>query len=114
MKSVFVIVSTLLVPGLSVRAATEQEKVFIEKYKTALETKDTATLQSCLYATSADPMIVGFYRMMPSNGVGDKVSKIDLVDLTPDEVKKGNHAAGWSWRKGLPQSRTDEETRDRA
>ena len=105
MKSVFVIVSILLVPGLSVRAATEQEKAFIEKYKTALETKDTATLQSCLYTTSADPMIVGFYRMMQSNGVGDKVSfplapllaclgegdkvsKIDLVDLTPDEVKK--------------------------
>jgi len=88
MKSVFVIVSILLVPGLSVRAATEQENAFIEKYKTALETKDTATLQSCLYTTSADPMIVGFYRMMQSNGVGDKVSKIDLVDLTPDEVKK--------------------------
>jgi len=33
-------------------------------------------------------MIIGFYKMMQSNGEGDKVSKIDLVDLTPDDVKK--------------------------
>ena len=88
MKSRLVILSILLVPGLCARAATEQEKAFVEKYKTALEKKDTATLQSCLYTTGADPMIVGFYKMMQSNGEGDKVSKIDLVDLTPDDVKK--------------------------
>ena len=33
-------------------------------------------------------MIVGFYKMMQSNGEADRVSKIDLVDLTPDDVKK--------------------------
>ena len=33
-------------------------------------------------------MIVGFYKMMQSGGAGDKVSKIELVDLTPDDVKK--------------------------
>jgi len=33
-------------------------------------------------------MIVSFYKMMQSNGEGDKVSKIDLVDLTPDDVEK--------------------------
>ena len=88
MKSLLVILSILLIPGLCARAATEQEKAFVEKYKTALETKDTTTLQSCLYTTGANPMIVGFYKMMQSNGEGDKVSKIDLVDLTPDDVKK--------------------------
>jgi hypothetical protein len=45
-------------------------------------------LQSVLYTTGADPMIVGFYKMMQSGGAGDKVSKIELVDLTPDDVKK--------------------------
>ena len=88
MRSLLVILAILLLPSLCARAATEQEKAFIEKYKTALETKDTTTLQSCLYNTGADPMIIGFYKMMQSNGEGDKVSKIDLVDLTPDDVKK--------------------------
>jgi hypothetical protein len=46
--------------GLFARAANaEQEKAFIEKYKTALEANDRATLQSVLYTTGADPMIVG-------------------------------------------------------
>src|SRR5437899_8612680 len=78
MKSLLVILSILVISSLCVRAATEQEKAFVEKYKTALETKDTTTLQSYLYTTGADPMIVGFYKMMQSNGEGAKVSKIDL------------------------------------
>jgi len=87
MKSL--IFSFLLIPAFSARAAaTEQEKAFVEKYKTALEAKDTTALQSCLYTTGADPMIVGFYKMMQSSGAGDKVSKIELVDLTPEDVKK--------------------------
>ena len=88
MKSLLVILSILLISGLCARATTEQEKTFVEKYKTALETNDTTTLQSCLYNTGADPMIVGFYKMMQSNGEGDKVSKIELEELTLDDVKK--------------------------
>jgi len=88
MKSFGVIFSVLFVFGFSAYATAENEKAFVERYKTALETKDTTTLQSCLYTTGADPMIVGFYKMMQSNSEGDKVSKIDLVDLTPDDVKK--------------------------
>jgi len=89
MKSLPLIISVLLIPAFSARAAaTEQEKAFVEKYKTALEANDTTTLQSSLYTTGADPMIVGFYKMMQSSGAGDKVSKIELVDLTPNDVKK--------------------------
>ena len=88
MKPFVAIFSLLFILSISARAATDQEKACVEKYKTALEKKDTATLQSCLYTTGADPMIIGFYKMMQSNGEGDKVSKIDLVDLTPDDVKK--------------------------
>ena len=89
MKSFLLIISVLLIPAFSARAAaTEQEKTFVEKYKTALEANDTTALQSCLFTTGADPMIVGFYKMMQSGGAGDKVSKIELVDLTPDDVKK--------------------------
>ena len=88
MKPFVAIFSLLFILSISAHATPEKEKVFVEKYKTALEKTDTATLQSCLYTTGADPMIIGFYKMMQSNGEGDKVSKIDLVDLTPDDVKK--------------------------
>src|SRR5437763_15459471 len=89
MKSLLLITALLIIPGPFARAASaEQEKAFVAKYKTALEANDSATLQSVLYTTGADPMIVGFYKMMQSNGEGDKVSKIELVDLTPDDVKK--------------------------
>src|SRR5437763_2131964 len=89
MKSLLLITTLLIISGLFARAANgEQEKAFVEKYNTALEANDSATFQSVLYTNGADPMIVGFYKMMQSSGAGDKVSKIDLVDLTPDDVKK--------------------------
>src|ERR1700692_4317845 len=75
--------------SLSADAGTSaQEKAFIDKYKTAFEGKDTATLESFLYTQGADPAIVGFYKMMQSSEAGEKISKIDLVDLTPGDVKK--------------------------
>ena len=41
--------------GRFARAANaEQEKAFVGKYKTALETNDSATLQSVPYTTGAD------------------------------------------------------------
>src|SRR6266478_4947152 len=89
MKSLLLITTLLMIPGLFARAVNaEQEKSFVERYKTALEANDSATLQSVLYTTGADPMIVGFYKMMQTGGTGDKVSKIDLVDLTPDDATK--------------------------
>ncbi len=75
--------------SVSVRAGTpEQEKAFIDKYKTAFEARDTATLESFLYTQGADPAILGFYKMMQSGEAGDKISKIELVDLTPQDAKK--------------------------
>jgi len=91
MKSLLLITTLLIIPGLFASAANaEQEKAYVEKYKAALEGKDSATLQSVLYTTGADPMIVGFYKMMQSSGAGDKVSKIELVDLTADDAKKAS------------------------
>ena len=91
MKSLLLITTLLIIPGLFARAANaEQEKAFVEKYKTALEVNDSATLQSVLYTTGSDPMIVGFYKMLQSSGAGEKVSKVELVDLTPDDAKKAS------------------------
>ena len=75
--------------SLSLRAGTSaQEKAFIDKYKAAFETKDTATLESFLYTQGADPAILGFYKMMQSSEAGEKITKIDLVDLTPEDANK--------------------------
>ena len=65
-----------------------QEKAFTDKYKTAFEGKDTATLESFLYTQGADPAILGFYKMMQSGEAGAKISNIELVDITPEDAKK--------------------------
>jgi hypothetical protein len=41
-----------------------------------------------LYTQGADPAILGFYKMMQSGEAGEKISKIELVDLTPEDAKK--------------------------
>jgi hypothetical protein len=71
-----------------VAATPEQEKAFTDKYKTAFEAKDTATLESFLYTQGADPEIVGFYKMMQSGEAGGKISTIELVALTHEDVKE--------------------------
>jgi hypothetical protein len=74
---------------LTIVAGTpEQEKAFTDKYKTAMEGKDTATLESFLYTQGSDPAALEFYKMMQSGEAGEKISKIELVNLTPEDVKK--------------------------
>src|SRR5213594_5179012 len=81
--------TALITASLSLHAGTSpQEKAFVDKYKTAFEGKDTAALESFLYTQGADPAIVGFYKMMQSAEAGEKISSIELVNLTPDDVKK--------------------------
>jgi len=79
----------LLTITLPIRAGTpEQEKAFADKYKTAFEGKDSATLESFLYTQGSDPAALEFYKMMQSGEAGEKISKIELVNLTPEDVKK--------------------------
>jgi hypothetical protein len=80
---------TLSVGATALYAGTpEQEKEFTAKYKTAYEARDSATLCSFLYTEGANPMALEFYKMMMTNGAGEKISKIELVDLTPEDAKK--------------------------
>jgi hypothetical protein len=75
--------------ALPVTAGTPaQEKAFTDKYKAAMEGKDTATLESFLYTQGSDPTALEFYKMMQSGGAGEKISSIELVSLTPEDVKK--------------------------
>ena len=87
---VFIGAGTLLLTiAFGIVAATpEQEKAFTDKYKAAMEGKDTATLESFLYTKGADPAAVEFYKMMQSGGAGEKIASIELVNLTPEDLKK--------------------------
>jgi hypothetical protein len=79
----------IITASLSLRAGTTaQEKAFTDKYKTAFEGKDTATLETFLYTQGADPAILGFYKMMQSGEAGEKISSIQLVDLSPEDAQK--------------------------
>jgi len=79
----------VLTLAFSLMAATPaQEKAFTDKYKAAMEGKDTATLESFLYTQGSDPAALEFYKMMQSGEAGEKISSIELVSLTPEDVKK--------------------------
>lgn len=91
MKIKLTILALLVAPFcLSSFAGTpEQDKAFVDKYKAAFEKGDKATLESFLYTKDANPMALEFYKMMATEGAGTaKISKIELVDLTPEDVKK--------------------------
>jgi hypothetical protein len=94
MKIKFLLAALLTAPlcAMSLRAGTPaQEKAFVDKYKAAFEAGDKATLESFLYTQGANPMALEFYKMMQSEGAGSgKISKIELVDLTPEDVKKAS------------------------
>ena len=78
--------------AISLQAGTPaQEKDFLDKYKAAFEKGDKATLESFLYTKGANPMALEFYKMMQSEGAGTgKISKIELVDLAPEDAKKAS------------------------
>ena len=83
------IVTSLVATALHA-GSPEQDKAFVEKYKDAFEAGDKATLQSFLYTENANPMVLEFYRMMQTDGAGQKIARIELVDLSPDDVKKAD------------------------
>jgi hypothetical protein len=87
---IFALAGALLVTlAFTIAAATPaQEKAFTDKYKTAMEGKDTATLESFLYTQGSDPGALEFYKMMQSGAAGEKITSIELVNLTSEDVKK--------------------------
>jgi hypothetical protein len=65
-----------------------KEKAFVDSYKKAFEAKDTAALQSFLYTQGSDPGILEIYKTMQSADAGEKISKIELIDFTAEEMEK--------------------------
>jgi len=77
--------------AISLHAGTPaQEKEFVDKYKVAFEKGDKATLESFLYTKDANPMALEFFKMMMTAEAGGKITKIELVDLTPEDVTKAS------------------------
>ncbi len=91
MKTVLALVTILIACTGSnpLQAGTPaDDKAFTEKYKTAYEANDTATLQSFLYTENANPMALEFFKMMITDGAGGKISTIELVSLSAEDAKK--------------------------
>lgn len=87
--SLFVVIAAVIASAAPSFASTpDQEKAFVDAYKTAFEAKDGAKLESFLYTKGADPQALEFYKMSMKNDMGSKITKIGLRKLTPDEVKK--------------------------
>ena len=76
----------------------EQEKAFVDGYKAAFEAGDKAKLEAYLYTQGANPMALEFYKMMQTNDAGQKVVKIELINLTAEDTAKAEEVYGWSRR----------------
>ncbi|MBN8549103.1 MAG: hypothetical protein J0M12_07310 [Deltaproteobacteria bacterium] len=83
-----VLVTCTLSTPLASFAATEKDTAFTDAYKKAFENKDAIALNGFLYTKGADPEVLGFYTMMMTAEMGNKISSIELVELTPEDVKK--------------------------
>jgi hypothetical protein len=88
MKTLLSVICLVTVAAVCCRAGSDEDKAFTDKYKTAFESKDTKTLESFLYTTGSDPGALEFYKMMMSAEAGSKIASIELVALTPEEMKK--------------------------
>jgi hypothetical protein len=75
-----------------IAASPADEKAFTDKYKAAFEAKDAKTLESFLFTVGSDPGALEFYKLMMNAEAGSKISKIELIDLTPDEVAKAEQS----------------------
>jgi hypothetical protein len=93
MKTKSILAALFLAPlgSLLFAGTPAQDKEFVDKYKAAYEKGDKAALESFLYTKDANPMALEFYKMMQTEGAGTaKISKIELVDLTPEDAKKAS------------------------
>jgi hypothetical protein len=90
-RRAFVVLATigLATSALPSEAATSAaEKNFIDAYKRAFEAKDVKALHGFLYTKGSHPDAVEGYKMMMTMGAGEKLTSIELVNLTPEDLKK--------------------------
>ena len=71
-------------------ATPEQEKAFVDAYKTALEAGDKETLNGFLYKEGTPADLAEMFAMMQGIPAGSKVTSIELVAPTEADVAKFN------------------------
>jgi hypothetical protein len=87
-------VGAALIAAHTLAATPAHEKAFVESFQKAHESKDIKTLHGFLYTKGSDPMVLDMYKMMVTMGAGEKLSSVELVDLTPEDQKKAANATG--------------------
>ena len=86
-----IITILIAILAVSVQAATpEQEKAFVESYRKALESNDQAALAAFLYTEGAAKDTVEFFTMMQGANAGQKVTSIELVTPSKEDMAKFN------------------------
>jgi hypothetical protein len=88
MKKLLTAIAILLLASTAFASTPDQDKAFVDNYKKAFEAKDGAALEALLYTKNADPNALEFFKMMLTSDMGAKITKIELVSLTPDEIAK--------------------------
>jgi hypothetical protein len=75
-------------------AATPVESAFIENFRKAYETNDTKALHGFLYSKGADRETLDMFKMMVTMGAGQKLTSVELIELTDADKKKISSAMG--------------------
>ena len=98
--------ATCLLAGTLTAATPEQEKTFIEKYKSAFLAGDKSALESFLYTQGANPQALEFYRATQARGLGGEITDVYfLLPLsTPEDVARVAEGAYRPWRAEISYS----------
>jgi len=85
------VIATTYLFGATAGAATpEQEKAFVDAYRKALEAGDKEALAGFLYTEGAQPEQIEFFKAMQSLEAGAKITSIELVTPSAEEMAKLN------------------------
>lgn len=66
------------------------QKAFVDRYKKALESKDTKALAAFLYTEGATTDTIEFFTMMQSAGTEGKIDSIELIKPADEDMKRYN------------------------
>jgi hypothetical protein len=85
-KLIFSFAFSILAASGALAASPEQEKAFVDAYKTAFEAQNADGLAALFFSEGAIPEAVDFYKMAMTADFGKKVSEITLQELTAEDV----------------------------
>lgn len=85
-KLILSVAFTILAASGALAATPEQEKAFVDAYKTAFEAQNADGLAALFFSEGAIPEAVEFYKMAMTSDFGKKISEITLLDLTAEDV----------------------------